>query len=307
MAKAQTPGVNFGELSMYSAGGGLPEGNYVLFFTVAMHQAVRANGTTAGPEKLAVIVDAHDLNALDEQPRKQIYGMGSKAHLSFAPNPETGKGVVAIPGGPATSLNDSTNWAVFLKSLYDCGLPQGILTNDFTTIDGIHVHIQNQPEPESRKSMRSNMSEATDDGPKGNGMIAVVSEILESGKPWEGTGGIPEAAPAKPKAGAKAAPKAAPAAAKAPLKAVAKAAPVVSEDEAVESATLAAITSILEEKPDGVSKLMLRTGTFKHVKENVDDDTAQAAASTYFSSDDALNTILAGLGYKVSGTSVVVA
>jgi hypothetical protein len=88
--------------------------------------------------------------------------------------------------------------------MYDCGLPEGIFTNDLSVLDGIHVHTQNILEPEDRKGFGSQTGEVAEE--RRSGLVPVVTEIKEDGKPWEGTGGIPEAAatPAPVKAGPKA-------------------------------------------------------------------------------------------------------
>jgi hypothetical protein len=86
---------------------------------------------------------------------------------------------------------------------------------------------------------------------------------LENGRPWDGTGGIPEeqvAAPA-PKAGVKKA--AAPAGRKA-----APAAPVAdaADEETVGTAALDAVSTVLGVKPNGLTKIALKTEAFQAVK-----------------------------------------
>jgi hypothetical protein len=286
---------------MYTGGGGFAEGNYALEFDVLMYQPVSQAGMNMGPEKLAVRVTCHALPFSDgEQPRLQYYSLGSKAHLSFAPNPETGKGLVAVPGGPATSLNDSTNWAVFLKSLHDAGMPEGTFSNDISVLDGIHVHMQNQPEPESRKSMRNSKTGEAAEEIKNSGFIAVVSEILPGGAPWEDGGGLPGSEPVKT-APAKAAPKAA---AKAAPKAAVVTAPAGDEDD-IETAALAGVSAMLEANPKGMKKLPLRGGVFKHLNAQYGNDITQAVIATYFTTDEKLNELLGPVGFVVKGTDVV--
>src|SRR5437016_3811459 len=142
-----TAGVDFGSMGSYSGGFTLPEGDYSIEFEVAME---RLNDKQQGRSpRLGVYLHATPLAGGDVF--DQFLSMGGKAALSFAPDPNTGKGLVSIPGGAGGGLNNSTNWYMFLKSLYDCGLPEGIFTNDFTVLDGINVHTQNVPEPEERK------------------------------------------------------------------------------------------------------------------------------------------------------------
>lgn len=289
--------VAFGALSNYSGGFTLPEGDYALEFDVQMFAGTKQDGSKAGPERLGVMVTAHPLAG--GEPTQQFYSMGGKAHLSFAPNPETGKGLVLVPGGAGGSLNNQTNWVLLLKSLYDCGLPEGVFSDDFSTLDGIHVHTAVVPEPESRKGFGAKTGEAEQEERK-PGLVAVVTEIKEDGKPWEGSGGIPGAeapAPVKagPKAVAKVAPKVAPKAAPAPVE------EEVSDEDAVHVAAISGMTSVLEKNPTGCTKIKLRTDTFKAVEE----DQRQAVIETYFNKgDDVLNQILGELGYNIVGAMV---
>lgn len=294
-------GVNFGDLGMYAAGGGLPEGDYIWSdLTVKMHQSQNAAGISMGPPRLGVLITLQSLTDPSAEARTQFYSMGSAADKSFAPNPNTGKGLVAVPGGPGATLNNSTNWAVLLQSLYDCGLPVGVFLDDVSALEGTHVHMANIPEPEARKGYQSNMSEVSAADSNRPKTIAVVTEIKDDGKPWEGTGGVVEAAPAKvaPKVGPKAV-------AKPALKAAAKPAPVaeVTEDD-VQSAAINGVSAVLEKNANGCTKLALRTGTFKAVNDVAGGDMAQAVIETYFSSDDNLNIILGQLGYVAAGIGV---
>lgn len=290
--------VSFGSLSDYSSGGfTLAEGNYGLEFEVVMFQATDRDGNAKGEARLGVQITAHPLAGGD--PQQQFYSMGTKAHESFAPNPDTGKGIVAIEGGAGKSLSNQSNWALLLKSFYDSGLPEGVFTDDLSVLDGVHVHMQQVPEPESRKQISANTGDVEQEKRK-PGLVAIVTEIMDDGKPWEGTGGIPTEKPkAKAKTAAKAAPKAAP---------KAKAAPVVTddEDEDTETVATAAIAEVLEDHPKGLPKLNLRTTVFKSVSTKKGATVAQDVAKV-FNSDATLNGLLAPLGFKVSGTLIVTA
>jgi hypothetical protein len=263
-----------------------------------MFQPTKQDGTTVGPAKLACKIVMVPLGG--GEPREQHYSLGTNAHQSWQPNPETGKGIIPVPGGPGTPPNASTNWAVLIKSLFDSGLPQGILNDDLSVLEGMHVHMANVPEPEERKGYQAKTGEAGEtQGPK---TIAVVTEIKEDGKPWEGTGGVPDAAPA-PKANGKVAHALAVATrtatskpAAAPIQA-ASASP--SDDETI---ALNNISTVLMANPKGMGKLMLRTSTFKAIGNPT---VAQRVLNTYFASDDALNSILNPLGYKAVGSQVV--
>lgn len=297
-------GVNFLSLDMYKAGGGLPEGDYMLTFNIVMHSGF-GQQTSNLPPRLGVMIDCVSLDDPSAEPRKQFYSMGSNADKSFAPSPD-GKGLIAVPGGPAQSLNDQTNWAMFNKSLYDAGLPENLATNNFEVIDGIHVHMANVSAPEARKSFKSTIGEAAglpndQNRPQ---TVAIVTEIKDDGKPWEGTGGVPVA-------GKKAAPKAAvKAVAGKPVAAVAKAkaAPVAAAaapDDDVEAVAQSAAGEVFEKSPNGLKKAMFRMGVFKHIKATSGDDMAQAVQETFFATDEALDALLAPLGYQVNGHDIV--
>lgn len=304
VAPAAPEGVSFLSLGFYTAGGGLPEGDYALEFNTQNYQATKQTGENAGPPRLGVMVTAHSLTDPAAEPRTQFYSMGSNADKSFAPD-ATGKGLVPVAGAVGTSLNMSTNWAIFLKSLYDCGLPENLVTNDLSVLDGVWVHLQNIPEPQERKGFGgSKTGEVVEE--RRAATIAVVSEIKEDGKPWENTGGI-GAAPvlAAPPAARRGV--VAPAARPAP-RAVAPVAPVEEavDEDAVMTAAVNGVTEVLV-KPtnaNGCTKLALRTGTFKAVNEAAGPEMAQTVLDTFFSDDASLSSVLGQLGYKIVGTSV---
>lgn len=302
-AAPMASGVNFGSLDMYAAGGGLPEGDYIMAdLTVQMFQAQNQAGVSRGPARLGVMITFLPLNdPKEESAREQFYSMGGSADKSFAPNPETGKGIVPVPGGAGTTLNNSTNWAMLLKSLYDCGLPEGIFSNDVSVLEGTHVHITNVPEPEERKGFinKAATGEAAPEQ-RPNQTVSIVSEIKDDGKPWEGTGGIPAATPAKGKVAT--APKPAlvkRAAAPAPVPAAEAAG-----DEDIQVAAINGISAVLEKNPNGVSKLLFRTGTFNAVKTASGEDMASAVIENFFGNDDMLNALLGQVGYAVSGAMI---
>lgn len=303
LAKKTAPasGVNFGSLEMYVAGGGLPEGNYIWAnMDVRMHSGF---GEKKGVPRLGVMITLLPLdNPVEEAAREQFYSFGSAADKSFAPN-ATGTGVAPIPGGPGTTFNNSTNWALLLKSLYDCGLPEGIFSNDISTLIGTHVHMTNIPEPEERKGFQNKAAtgEAAQEDRRA-GTVAVVSEILDGGAPWEGGGGIPEAAPAKPAAkvnGKVATPIRKTVAAPPPPPA-----PDNAGDDDIQAAAISGIAAVLEKNPNGCLKLVLRTSTFKAVQAQAGDDMANAVVETFFGDDATLNALLGTVGYSISGGSV---
>ena len=320
-AAAQKPpaggSVNFGDDSFYFGGLGLPEGDYAMTFHTQMFQPTKRDGTPSGQPFLAVMATAYPLNGGD--PHEMPLSCGRKSHESFVPSAD-GKGFDAVPGGSSVGMNDSTNWAIFRKSLVNCGLPAGLLSNDLSVIDGIWVHTQNVPEPEERKQLRSATGEAALQAAADNSrpkLIPTVSEILEGGKPWEGGGGIPAegqtvAPPARTVARPVATARPAAVAARRPV-AVAPQAPVEeaegASDEDIAVAALNGCTEHLSKPANakGCTRLALRTGCFSAISKSQGEDMASAVLETYFNSDDALNVILGQLGYKVAGGSVTVA
>ncbi len=313
-------GPNFGERSFYSSGFLLPKGQYALYFAAIMFQPER--GQT--PPRLGIEVTAYDLtNPATEH--KQFYSMGQNADKSFMPNPDTGgKTLLPVPGGPASGMAGMTNWSVFLDSLYNAGLPEGVFTNNLTAIDGVWVNIDHEPEPSERKNFKSKTAEGGAQQQQSNVQrnIAVVTDILDGGKPWEGTGGIPAApaapAPAAARPAAVARPAAAPAArpaavaptpirrapAPAPAPVVAAAADTAGEEAEIKTAAIAVMSDLLGSTPQGMSKLLFKNNTFKGVQAAYGDDMAQAVLDSFFVSDDALTGVVGELGYGLKGPMV---
>lgn len=310
--------VNFGSLADYSAGFTLPEGNWALEFIVAMERlSDKQQGRAA---RLGVYLIAHamspDWQFLGGDPQEQFLSMGTKAHMAFAPDPNTGKGIVAIPGGAGGGLAGKTNWNMFLKSLYDSSLPDGVFTNDISTLDGIWVHTKQELEPEDRKTFATGEVELQQGGPR---KIPVVTEIAERGKPWEGTGGLPgtDASGRPAISGAPPAPvpfarPAAPTAARPAQTAPVYAAPVLQvpqqstvDAEAVQEAAISGMTDVLVKAPaSGITKLLLRANTYTAVKAKYGEEMAQAVTNMFMGDDNALNTLLGGLGYGLQGAMI---
>lgn len=299
-----TDGPNFGDLNFYSGGRMMPEGNYAIEFTIGMHAGTKSDGTPAGPERLGVFLNATPITESGEANGDPLdpphfISMGSKAHESWAPDPDTSKSLVAVPGGPGAGLSNKTNWFLFLKSIYDCGMPQGTLQNDLSAIDGIWVHVANVPEPEDRKNFRAQTGEAGGEERRGGGMVPVVTEILEGGKPWDGSGGMPSEGAKKPAAKGKAAPAAAP-----KTNGKAKAAPPAAADDSVREAASESITSILAENESGMKRTKLRMEVFKAVKKAHGDEMVQKVMDEVVGNDDALSGVLEELGFTLSGQDI---
>jgi hypothetical protein len=325
MAAAQMIGVNFGDPSMYSGASFIPDGDYCMTFDAVLHTAVDKNtGVARGKARLGVMVNFYPLSNLTEEGKlQQFYSMGSKAHESFAPNPETGKGFVPVPGAKGGSFNDKTNWMMFLNSLWQSGMPVEVLSNDFSTIDGVWGHVTNVDEPAERASFKSNTAEIQQEERK-PGKVAVVSLILEGGAPWEGGGGFeaPAAAPPVQAPPVRPGPKpvtAAPAAvapkpgprpvAAGPRPVAAAPAPPPSNalaEQDLRSHAITGISDVLTKKPNGLPRLLLRNETVKYFDTNGASTTGAAVIAAYFepSGADALQSLLGEMGYFVDGAQV---
>ena len=291
--------VNFGESNMYAGGFNIAEGNYyVKSLNVVMH-----NGFKPSPGKgpwLGVMAEYIPLNDFKEENLvKAFYSMGGKADQSFAPNPETGKGLVVIPGAQGATLQENTNWDVFRKSWLHSGLPAGIFTNDLSVLEGAWVHLTNQDPPEERKNyQKSATAEVTQEEPRKDNKITVIAEILEGGAPWEGGGGVPKGK-VTPIA------KAAPLAPKPAAPQVAQASEV--DADGVRAAAADCVTDVLTANPNGMPRLKLGTDTFKVVSKKYNEQMAAEVAEAYFKGPNAatnLGNLVGELGYQIAGASV---
>lgn len=320
--------VDFGASSFYAGGFDLPPGQYALEFTLALVQRTNAAGQQVGAPSLRAVINAYPLQG---GPAHQFsIGLGGKAHESFMPS-EDGKGLEPVPGGPSVSVTDKSNWALFRKSMLDCGMPEGVLTNDLSVIDGTWVQTDLVPEPEERKGFRSGgatgesaMQQQEGQRASGSGKIPIVVEILEGGKPWEGTGGLPaeegqaliEAAPAPkasvrrtPTAVAPAARPASPAAAARPAARRAAAPPPPAQEVAelsdeVKTAAINGMSVVLEKNPAGCTRVQLRTGTFSAISGSEGQEMANEVLNTVFGDDETLGLILGELGYALQGAGL---
>lgn len=298
--------VNFGDMSIYASGAFVPDGDYIMTFNVMQHQAKDKNNAPKGPIRLGVMVDFMPMDTpTPEMVVQQFYSFGSKAIESFAPNADTGKGVVPIPGAKGGSLSDKSNWMLLLKSMYDSGLPSGIFINDVSVLDGVWVHVTNVDEPAERATYGTGTAEVQQD--RRINKIAIVTEIKEGGAPWEGGGGTETPEPAKPvivKPIAKVTPKVTPKATPAPAPPVEVPA---DEDGALKEAASNGVTAVLSEKPNGMPRLALRTATFNAVKKASDEATASAVISAFFepAMEGNLLMLIGELGYTLKGPQVV--
>lgn len=303
----QAGAVNFLDLDFYSGGFLLPEGTYAMEHNIVLHTFTDKDGNTKGDPRLGVMLTAHPINEQGQRTGpaiNQFQSMGTKAHLSYMPN-ESGKGLDPVPGGPGM-VSNKANWFYYLESLYNTGLPKGTVSNDISALDGIWVRTANIPEPEDRKGFGSSTGEV-EQPKRGNNKMPIVTEILDGGRPWEGSGGIPDESdapatktPAKP--GPKGVVKPATTTKVAPK-------PSASDelDETVLTAATNGIASVLTKPANakGMVKLMLKTQTFKAVKDAESDEMAQKVANHFFGADDsALSSLLSELSFKLNGTRI---
>ena len=311
-APAQTSGgtVNFGADGFFTGAIGLPEGNYACSFSWQIYQPVKADGTPSKtPAFLAAIGEVTPIdqqgNALGE-PTEMVLSCGRDAHESFLPS-EDGKGLVGVPNGKSAGIWSLSNFAIFFDSLKQVGLPPGLISASLEPLDGVWLHLTNIPEPEQKKAaakkaraktgMSAIMSGGQQDDDRERTVI-VATEILEGGKPWEGTGGIPDGS--APKAAPK---KAATPAAKKTVAAPAPAAPAATDDETVGTAALETVAQVLGSYPQGMTKVNLRVQAFQALTKTYGDEIAQAAQAL-LQTDDMLTAVLGEVGYKIVGLMV---
>ncbi len=281
--------VPFLRLDTYTTGAGLPDGDYLwVDLSVLMHTPTKKDGTVVGPPKLAVRVTMDPPNGAQtvEERKDHVYGMGTKAHLAFQPDPETAKRIIPIPGAPAANIYESSNFHLLLKSLYDSGMPADYVLDDLRALEGITVHIHNIDEPAERAGFKTQNQTEVQDAPRKPNKIPVVSQIIKA--PWLGNMAAPK--PVAPVAHVSLA-------APAPVALPVNGAPVVSTEPAMddESTVVQTIITLLDAAPNkSTNKLSLQTGAFRILKAHPN---CQAMMNTYFSNNDNLTALLSQLGF----------
>ncbi len=303
-APQQLQKVSFLTSKDYTKGGGFRDGDYLwTSLDILMFQPTKKDGTVVGPAKLAVRISMEPPNGAtsDEEKITQHYSMGTNAHLTYQPDPETGKGLVLVPGGPAAPLYESTNWYILVKSLLDCGMPEDE-ANDLTALEGIVVHMVSVPEPEERKGFRTSTSEMQPE--QRERKIPVVMEIKSA--PW-----MEEAPPARERVVVtpKQVGKLPAGIVKAPATAAPKVngkppAPPITDDGGNRVALLNAVAEFLETSPNGAKRAVLRLACVKLLADN---PSKAEILNQYFSDDEALGGVLGEIGYKMEGDSVSLA
>lgn len=294
---------------LYTGSFTLPAGDWAIWFDLMLQQP--KEGSNFNRQRLGVRLSCYPLDKPGAEPTEQFLSMGSKAHESFLPS-ENGKSLVPVVGGPGTMTNKS-NWNLFRDSMYNAGLPDGVMSNDLTVIDGIWLTTAQEAEPEERKGFGgTETGEVAQTANRAGGKIPVAIAIIEGGMPWEGGGGLPEAKPAtrpgpKPTPAPSARPT--PAARPAPARPAAVAAPPpadTGDEDAVTTAAVNAVGAMLGEEKyaNGIPKLILKTGVFKAIEKSEGKEMAQAVAEAYFKTDDLMVSLLEQIGYTLAGTTV---
>lgn len=305
------------ENSFYSGGFLVPQGYYVITdMTVMLYRGHKGDQ----PEVLGCMVSFVPLTDPKEENKKsQFYGFGSQAHKSFMPNPQHGKGIVPIPGAPATGFNESTNWNIFRKSFFDCNLPQGIVTDRVDPLEGTWVYLQHIPEPEERKSFNTNSTAEVQQTARADKKIAVIGQILDGGKPWEGTGGWPAGpvnvgnghAPAPVAASTLVRPATAPLMPPTPqfTPPPPPAPPAGMDTVDIQTHAMNAIADTLEKLAIAgqvaPQRLAVRNDVFNLVATKSGEQTATAVLTQVIDIPQNFETILGSLGYKTQGPLVV--
>lgn len=301
-------------LSSYAGGKTIPEGDYAVEFIAQEHQSINQSGQAVGKPRVGVMLVCYPRAGGD--PIEQFVSLGTKAILSWVPT-STGKGFAKRAGGPGLPPTNKSNWVLLLDSMVQCGLPVETLKgNDFTVLDGVWMHIKPMPEPEERKSFRTQAATGEaggEDEVRGNGLIPICTEILQGGAPWEGGGGFDTAAPAPAAAKpiARRAPAAAPVAAAptAPARRpalVPTAAPVeeAAGDDDLADVALQCIGDVLTlpQFANGLKRMKLRMEVHGVAIKKYDEQTATDITNAYFSgNDEALGTLLGSIDYKLKG------
>lgn len=294
-AKAKTvKHIAIGALATYAGGFSIPEGNYVVNHEGMLYKPEKSEGEA----RLGVMVTFSPADGGED--KTKFFSMGSNAKKAFMVDPDSdGKCFMEVPGSEGTgNLPDSTNWSLYLQSIYNAGMPEDHFVASLEAIDGITVHIQEVPEPKGRASFAKNTGDA-EEGPRRENKVPIVTEVLVA--PW-----IEEEE--KPKKGA------APAAKPTLVKGKAKAEVVEEEEEEAEEegdvdiadAATSIVTDLLTASPDGLAKLKIRTGVLSAAKKKHDEETADKIIAHLFQTKDGLDKALAAVGYKLNKASIAV-
>lgn len=274
------------KLDSFSAGGVLPEGDYV----AKSHEIVlwdydgKSQVTT-----LALRVIFQDLKNGKPEGQDQIqhYSIGDPQF--FGPS-EDGKSIVAV--GNRTALGKGSNFFIYMENLINAGFPEDQYENDVSAFDDMWVHITHIPAPE-RNLPKSNLVQTQTTAPDRPKTIPVVANIIKL--PWDKAPAKGTAKPAaKAAAPAKPAPKAAPAASNG-----------AGELTDVLSEHLMAVLGEANGEP--LSRTKARVNCFKAMNEAGVEVPTRDAALKLFNDDETLTNILASIGFGLDGSNIVAA
>lgn len=303
--KKKTPvaGVPFLDMSTYVEGGqsfDIPEGDYAIQWRVDNERY--ADGTVPVGSRLT----CYPLRGGDPVVKFITFGKGMED--SWMPG-DDGLTVVETPQDDPDfvrkAFSKKGNWAILLKSLYDCAPDVPNLSDSFEPVDGLWATIQNIPEPAERASFGQSTAEAAEKK-KFLNKIPVITAIVEGGKPWEGGGGFDFLE-------TKATPKKKPAFAPAGVKPKVKPAPEPEPEEVTEpeddnevedasTVASAAVAAVLAKNKNGLSSALLQTQVFPAVKKDHGAEMAQAVMGIL--KGDSYEAILGAHGYKLAGTQI---
>lgn len=175
--------------STFSAGGGLIDDIDVTVKT-ARFVSYDFEGKADAPKLclMLALVDA------DENEHPQYFSAGDLQY--FAPsedpkNPEQ-NGITIVQVGEKTSLNGSTNAALFLNSLVQAGFPEDKLDEgDVRVMEGMVMHVNRVPQPK-----RNNLPKKQ--GQEGREQMVLICTAIKSmpGEAKPGTTGKKQSTPA---------------------------------------------------------------------------------------------------------------
>lgn len=350
---SQTGHFIIGDLNNYTGGGGLPEGDYAIWYDYFIRSQGADGKPLRGGASLCVRGTCYNLADPSAAPVEAFWGLGKGALKSFVPDPasDTGFGCKKLklaPNAVSSNMNNLTNWLVYLENAYNAQLPKGFLLDDLSAIDGTWQRITHVDPPAARQNLKSRQTSEYqgEEGDSGPQKVAVPALFHAGGRRWLGEpGGLPpqpmsftgaapamptvaQARPVMPVAPAApmvqapqtqvpfvappvqqfAAPPMAPAAPAMPPRPaapqVAQAAQAAVSMEQIPAMASSVIAGVLGQNPNGMPHIACRAAMFNAAKQSYGEDVANAIASTYFISNDALNSLLNPYGYQTNGAAI---
>ena len=151
--------------SDYTTGGGLLDDVDVTIVKAAFAAWDYGGTRTEKVPALCLTLTGDEVDGEQEQ----YYSAGSARDFAAS---KDGKELMSI--GSRTSLNDSSNAAIFLKSLVDAGFPEDDLADDITALVGVCCHVKRVPAPE-RKGLKKREGDR-------ESTVLVVTELNEAKK-----------------------------------------------------------------------------------------------------------------------------